>query len=210
MKKNHVWRVIKKNNVPENRRLLGAKQVFNVKKNGIFKARLVTQGFSQISGVNHQDRFSSVIYITAFRIILVMWIKYKWEAEIIDIEIAFLYGNLEEEIYLKIPDGYKKCTSKKINESDCIILDQSIHRLMQAARQFFQKMVQVLEKMMYFIQSMNDQCLLMRNDQNGTVIIFLCIDDTLCVGDKKAIDIFKKEIKEHFVTKEEGKMDDYV
>ena len=50
----------------------------------------------------------------------------------------------------------------------------------------------------------------MRNDQNGTVIIFLCIDDTLCVGDKKAIDIFKKEIKEHFVTKEEGKMDDYV
>ena len=50
----------------------------------------------------------------------------------------------------------------------------------------------------------------MRNDQNGTVIIFLCIDDTLCVGDKKAIDIFKKEIKEHFVTKEEGKVDDHV
>ena len=41
MKKNHMWRVIKKTNVPENRRLLGAKWVFKVKKNGVFKARLV-------------------------------------------------------------------------------------------------------------------------------------------------------------------------
>ena len=62
---------------------------------------------------------------------------------------------------------------------------------------------------MNFVQSMNDQCLLMRNDQNGTVIVCLYIDDTLCVGDKKALDTFKNKIKEHFVTKEEGKVEDY-
>ena len=90
MEKNQVWRVIKKTDVPGNRRLLGAKWVFKVKNNGIFKARLVAQGFSKISGVDHQDRFSPVIYDTTFRILLVMWIKYKWEAEIIDIETAFL------------------------------------------------------------------------------------------------------------------------
>ena len=39
---------------------------------------------------------------------------------------------------------------------------------------------------------------------------FLYIDDTLCVGDKKALDALKKEIEEYFVTKEEGKVDDYV
>ena len=61
MEKNHVWRVTNKTYVPENRRLLGAKWVFKVKKNGIFKARLVTQGFSQIPGVDHQDSFSPVI-----------------------------------------------------------------------------------------------------------------------------------------------------
>ena len=48
MEKNQVWRVIKTTDVPENRRLLGAKWVFIVKKNGVFKAKLVTQGFSQI------------------------------------------------------------------------------------------------------------------------------------------------------------------
>ena len=57
---------------------------------------------------------------------------------------------------------------------------------------------------------MNDQLLLMRNDQNGTIIICLYIDDTLCVGNKRAINIFKKEIKKYFVTKEEGKLDDWV
>ena len=50
----------------------------------------------------------------------------------------------------------------------------------------------------------------MRNDQNGTVIIYLCIDDMLCKGGKKAIDMFKKKINEHFLTMEEGKVDDYV
>ena len=42
---------------------------------------------------------------------------------------------------------------------------------------------------------MNDQCLLMRNDQNGTINVCLYIDDTLCVGDKKVLDAFKMEIK---------------
>ena len=57
---------------------------------------------------------------------------------------------------------------------------------------------------------MNDQCLLVGNDQNGTIIICLYIGDKVFVGDKNAINTFKKEIKRYFVTKEEGKADDYV
>ena len=63
---------------------------------------------------------------------------------------------------------------------------------------------------MNFVWNLNDQCLVMRNDKNGTVIVHLYINDMLGVGDKKALDIFKKKIKEHFATKEEGKVDDYV
>ena len=104
----------------------------------------------------------------------------------------------------------KKYISKKIDKNVCLILDQAIYGLVQAAGKFFKKIIEVLEKKMNFVRSMNDQCLLMRNDQNGTVIVCLYIDDTLCVGDKKALDTFKKHIKEHFVTKEEGKVEDYM
>ena len=79
--------------------------MFEVKKNGSLNATVVAQGVSQIPGANHPDNFSPAIYDTTFRIILVMWITYKWETEIIDIETMFLYRNLEEEIYLKILDG---------------------------------------------------------------------------------------------------------
>ena len=52
---------------------------------------------------------------------------------------------------------------------------------------------------------MNDQCLLMRNDQNGTIIFCLYIDDTLCVGDKDAIEGFKKEIKNIVLQRKKAK-----
>ena len=74
-------------------------------ENGVFKARLLAQGYAQIPGIDHQDTFSQVIYETTFRIVLTMWAMYEWSAENIDIERAFLYRDLEEEIYLKIPEG---------------------------------------------------------------------------------------------------------
>ena len=46
--------------------------------------------------------------------------------------------------------------------------------------------------------------------KDGTIIFCLYIDDTLCVGDKEAIDAFKKEIMKYFVMKGEGKVEDYV
>ena len=70
-----------------------------LKKNRIFKARLVAQFFAQIPGINFMDNFSPVIYKTTFRIILILWATYNWEAEVIDIETAFLYSDLEGVIY---------------------------------------------------------------------------------------------------------------
>ena len=69
------------------------------------------------------------------------------------------------ETCVQTPDGYEKYTSKKLNKNDCLILDQAIYGLVQAVGQFIKKMVEILEKKMNFVQSMNDQYLLMRNDK---------------------------------------------
>ena len=55
MEKNNIWKVTSKQKVPSDRRLLGTKCVFKVKKNGVFKIRLVAQGYAQIPGINHKD-----------------------------------------------------------------------------------------------------------------------------------------------------------
>ena len=57
---------------------------------------------------------------------------------------------------------------------------------------------------------LSDQCLLMREDKNGTIIICVYIDDPMVVGDKTAIDVFKREISQFFATTEEGEMKEYV
>ena len=85
-----------------------------------------------------------------------------------------------------------------------------IYGLVQAARQFYKKLVEVLVGKMDFIKCLNDPCLLMKENENGIIIMCLYIDDTLCVGEKLAIEKFKKEIKKYFVMKEEGAVNEYV
>ena len=60
-----------------------------------------------------------------------------------DVETAFLYGDLEGEICMKIPKGcsdYKEIDLSK----KCLILDHALYGLVQAARQFYKKLVEIL------------------------------------------------------------------
>ena len=135
---------------------------------------------------------------------MVLWATYNWEAEIIDIETAFLYGDLEEEIYLCVQEGYREYSTRHLDGEACLLLDHAIYGLVQAACQFFKKLVKVLVEEMKFKKCLNDPCLLMNKNENGILIICLYIDDTLCVGNAEARKRFKQEIKIYFVTKEEG------
>ena len=89
----------------KDRRLIGCKWVFKKKKNGIFRARLCAIGYNQVAGVDHEYAFAPGICETTYRIILIVGLYYGWVMEIIDVETAFLYGDLDEEIYMKILEG---------------------------------------------------------------------------------------------------------
>ena len=91
-----------------------------------------------------------------------------------------------------------------------MLLDKAIYGLVQAARQFHKKLTDVMVKDMGFERCKADECLLIRTTRKGTVVVCVYIDDTLCAGDQQAIDEFKEELKSHFSTKEEGKMEEYV
>ena len=63
---------------------------------------------------------------------------------------------------------------------------------------------------MKFEKCLADGCLLKRENKYGILIVCIYVDDTMCIGTRKAIDQFKKELKEFFSTKDEGKMEEYV
>ena len=65
-----VWRKIDKMKIPENRRLIGNKWVFKIKRDGTYRARLVALGYSKIPGVDFTDNFAPVAHDVSFRIAL--------------------------------------------------------------------------------------------------------------------------------------------
>eukprot|EP00980_Cylindrotheca_fusiformis_P026468 scaffold16219_cov100-Cylindrotheca_fusiformis.AAC.1 len=105
MNKRQVWRVIEKVKVPKNCRLVKCKWVFDVKRDGRFRARLVACGYTQIPGVDFQNSFAPTINDITWRLLLILLLVNNYDAKIIDVETAFLLGDLDEEIFMQAPEG---------------------------------------------------------------------------------------------------------
>jgi hypothetical protein len=71
-----------------------------------FKSRLVAKGFSQIPGIDYSDVYSSVVKHSSIRTFLSLVVVHDYELEQLDVETAFLHGDLEEDIYMDQPDGF--------------------------------------------------------------------------------------------------------
>ena len=141
-----VWRHVKRNERPNDRRLVGCRWVFKVKRNGVYRARLVAKGFSQIPGVDFTDNYSPVVNDVTFRTVVARMIIENMKGKVVDIDNAFLNGDLEHEIYMKIPEGYDEVINPGVDKEDCLILQKAIYGLVQAARQFWKKIVDKMQE----------------------------------------------------------------
>ncbi|KMS93563.1 hypothetical protein BVRB_030210, partial [Beta vulgaris subsp. vulgaris] len=72
------------------------------------KARFVARGFTQKKGVDYQQTYSPVISMTSLRLMLTIAAHHDLEIVQMDIDTAYLYGELSEEIYLQQPEGFRK------------------------------------------------------------------------------------------------------
>ena len=155
-----VWRKIDKVKIPENRRLIGNKWVFKIKRAGTYRGRHVALGYTQIPGVDYTDNFAPVAHDVSFRITLASMMMEKLDSLVMDVETAFLYGDIEEEIFMKsqlewrrlIQDHHQKIVTNS---------KKGIYGLCQAAGQFWRIFVDTLKKEHFgFTVSPADPCML--------------------------------------------------
>ena len=165
-----VWRHVRRNDHPNDRRLVGCRWVFKVKRNGVYHARLVAKGFSQIPGVDFTDNYSPVVNDVTFRSVVARMIIENMKWKVVDIDNAFLNGDLEHEIYMKIPEGYDEVINPGVDKEDCLILQKAIYGLVQAARQFWKKIVEKMQDGGFKL-SEADPCMLYKEDEKGVCII---------------------------------------
>ena len=182
-----VWRHVKRKDRPNDCRLVGCRWVFKVKRNGVYHARLVAKGFSQIPGMNFTDDYSPVVNDVTFRVVVARMLIENLKGKVVDIENAFLNGDLEYEIYMKIPEGYDEVINQDVDKEDCLILQKAIYGLVQAARQFWKKIVDKMQGGGFQL-SEADPRMLYKEDEKGICIIIIYIDDMLIIGKEEAID----------------------
>ena len=108
--KNHTWKLAK---LPKGKKAIGCKWVYAQKegfpsKNDVrYKARLVAKGYAQKEGIDYNDVFSPVVKHSSIRILLALVAQFDMELVQMDVKTAFLHGDLEEEIYITQPYGFK-------------------------------------------------------------------------------------------------------
>ena len=177
-----VWTNIEKVKIPENRRLIGNKWVFKIKRDGTYRASLVALGYSQIPGVDCTDNFAPMAHDVSFRIALARMMVEKLDSLVMHVETAFLYGDIEEELFMKSPVGMEEIDPGSSPE-DCYQLKKGIYVLCQAARQFWRKFVDTIKKEHFgFTVSPADPCMLLKENNIGICIIIMYVDDMLIIG----------------------------
>ena len=194
-----VWRKTERKKIPNDRRLIGNKWVFKIKRDGTYRARLVALGCSQIPGVDYTDNFAPVAHDVSFRITLARMLVEKLDSLVMDVETAFLYGEIDEEIFMKSPVGMEEIDPGSPPE-DCYQLLKGIYGLCQAARQFWKMFVNTAKQEPFGFQvSPADPCMLFKENELGVCIIIMYVDDILIIGKKEQIQEFATKYKRNFL-----------
>ncbi|GMJ13708.1 hypothetical protein HRI_005040000 [Hibiscus trionum] len=151
-----------------------------------FKARLVVKGFTQIEGVDYIDTFSPVAKMTSFKVLLALAASNDWHLLQLDVNNAFLNGQLDEEVYMKLSLGYNlkdSMSCANLDESSNLVckLNKSIYGLKQASRQWFHAFSQVILKC-GFVQSPSDHSLFTKGTGDDFIALLVYVDDVVLAG----------------------------
>ena len=176
---NKVWTL---ENVPKGSIPIGCKWIFKKKigadgKIETYKARLVAKGYRQILGIDYDETFSPVAMHKSIRIMLAIAAFYDYEIWQMDVKTAFLNGDLEEQIYMAQPEGFKVSGSA----GKACKLQRSIYGLKQASRSWNTRFDTTV-KDFGFVQNEDDPCIYRRDDKGILVFLVLYVDDILIMG----------------------------
>lgn len=177
LNKNFTWTLVKK---PENAKLIDSKWVFKIKKDSDgeilkYKARLVARGFMQRKGYDYEETYAPVARLSTVRALLAVINFKNLIAEQMDVKSAFLHGILNEDIYMKIPDGVETEDKNLVCK-----LNKALYGLKQASHCWNSRFNKFATEQ-NLIQSANDPCLYTKMSNNITYLL-LYVDDIILAG----------------------------
>ncbi|KAL2235502.1 UNVERIFIED_CONTAM: Retrovirus-related Pol polyprotein from transposon TNT 1-94, partial [Sesamum indicum] len=195
---------------PKDVKPVGYKWVFIRKRNERnkvvrYKARLVAQGFTQKLEIDYTETYSPVVDATILRFLISLSVIEQLQMQLMDVVTAYLYGLLDTDIYMRIPEGLKipKALQSKSRHMYSIKLKRSLYGLKQSGRMWCNRLSEYLIKK-GFCHIQISPCLFIKRTESGFVIITVYVDDLNIIGSPEEIRQAADYLKSEFEMKDLG------
>jgi hypothetical protein len=206
---NHTWDP-EPVSLPSNRKAVGTRWVFTIKINAEgkvekYKARLVAQGYSQVAAIDYDETYSPVSNICTLRILLHYALQKGYRLSQADIVTAYLYSDLDKEIYITEPQGLQEL-GLGVTTGLFRRLRKALYGLKQSGLLWNRKITSTLLEN-GFVQSSYDRTLFMRGmeSEDTLVIVLVYVDDLVIVtADDAARGWFMHLLQKEYKVKDLG------
>ncbi|GJZ43793.1 putative ribonuclease H-like domain-containing protein [Tanacetum coccineum] len=192
----NVWVLV---DLPEGKYAIGTKWILKNKRDarGIVvrnKARLVAQGHRQEEGIDYDEVFAPVARIEAIRLFLAFASYMGFMVYQMDVKSAFLYGRIDEEVYVTQPKGFVDPQHpKKVYK-----VVKALYGLHQAPRAWYATLSTFLLKHGYRRGTI-DKTLFLKKHKRDIILVQVYVDDIIFGSTKKAwCDEFEALMKGEF------------
>jgi hypothetical protein len=203
LKRCKVWEMVER---PSGRKVIKNQWVFDVKIDGRKKARLVAKGFSQVEGLDYNQVFSPVLRFETVCLLLAMAALENWHMTGVDVRNAYLYGKLNEEIYMEQPEGFVVPGKEKM----ILHLLRTLYGLKQAGLAWWQALKLSMEKL-GFTSLSSDAGIFLYRGQGSFVIAIVYVDDAIFMGPDRSLTYkMKHRFMEIWETRDLGEVTEFL
>jgi len=198
---NGTWTLVE---LPVGKKAVGSMWVYRTKHNADgsierFKARVVALGNFQRPGLDFFETFASTLRSSTIRIVLALAAIEDMELRSIDISYAFTNSDIDVEIYMAQPQGFKQGSKNLVCK-----LNKSLYGLRQSPRLWGETLAKALSSL-GFNKTHSDASLYIFDRDGIKVIVPVFVDDiTLASKSKAKLDEFVVELGKHFKLRDLG------
>ncbi|GJU10383.1 ribonuclease H-like domain-containing protein [Tanacetum coccineum] len=181
--KNNTWILVPR---PSDANIVRSLWLFRHKYNADgtlnrYKACLVANGSTQLTGIDVDETFSPIVKPATIRMVLSLALSRHWPIHQLDVKNAFLHGSLSETVYMQQPPGFRDSQ----HPDHVCLLQRSLYGLKQAPRAWFQRFAAYAARV-GFIHSRCDTSLFIYRRGSDTAYLLLYVDDIILTASSTA------------------------